>query len=486
MPKWTVGTKIAAGYAAALVMLLVLGVFAYRNTTGLIEGASLRAHTFDVLGRLGNLLSALQDAETGQRGYLLVGEADYLQPYNAGVASVNQSLQDLRMLTSDNPVQQKRLATLEPLIADKFAELKETVDLRNSKGFDAALQIVRTNRGKNEMDDIRKIISNMRDEENRLLRARNDLENAGAQSTLSVISYGVPIVSVILVLFGYAITRSISVQLKGSISQLGSMSSQILATTAQVASGAAETATAVSETTATVEEVKQTAQLASQKARNVSENAQKASQTSLAGKKSVDDAVKAMQDIQERMESIAERVVALSEQGLAIGEIIISVNDLAEQSSILAVNAAIEANKAGEHGKGFSVVAQEIRNLADQSKQATAQVRTILTEIQKSTSAAVLAAEQGAKTVETGARQSREAGESIRILADSIAESAQSSIQIAASSQQQMVGMDQVALAMESIKQASQQNAAGTKQAEAAAHNLHEIGRHLGEMIGAK
>ena len=88
--------------------------------------------------------------------------------------------------------------------------------------------------------------------------------------------------------------------------------------------------------------------------------------------------------------------------------------------------------------------------------------------------------------MEEGVRQSRAAGESISLLSESINEAAQASIQIAASSQQQMVGMDQVALAMENIRQASQQNVAGTKQAEAAARNLHELGRHLGEMIGAK
>src|SRR5690606_7732014 len=126
-----------------------------------------------------------------------------------------------------------------------------------------------------------------------------------------------------------------------------------------------------------------------------------------------------------------------SEQGQAIGEIIAAVNDLAEQSNLLAVNAAIEAAKAGEHGRGFAVVAQEVRSLAEQSKQATAQVRTILQDIQKATTAAVLATEQGSKAVEDGVRQTTEAGEAIAALAEMIDEAAQAATQIAASSQQQ-------------------------------------------------
>jgi methyl-accepting chemotaxis protein len=263
------------------------------------------------------------------------------------------------------------------------------------------------------------------------------------------------------------------------VNVLASSSAEILASTSQVASGAAETASAVNETTATVEEVKQTSQLASQKVRLVADGAQQSLQVSEKGKKSVDDAVLGMNRIREQMETIAESIVTLSEQGQAIGDIIATVNDLAEQSNLLAVNAAIEAAKAGEHGKGFAVVAHEVRSLAVQSKEATAQVRMILNDIQKATNAAVMATEQGSKAVEAGERQSVEAGESIRLLADSIAESANASTQIAASSHQQMVGMEQVALAMENIKEASTLSVTSTRQAEQSAQNLHELGQKL-------
>jgi methyl-accepting chemotaxis protein len=276
--------------------------------------------------------------------------------------------------------------------------------------------------------------------------------------------------------------RRMTRDLHEGVNVLSSASAEILATTTQVASGSAETATAVSQTTATVEEVKQTAQVASQKAKYVSESAQKASQVSQAGRRSVEESIQGMSRIQEQMGSIAESIVRLSEQSQAIGEIIATVNDLAEQSNLLAVNAAIEAARAGEQGKGFAVVAQEVKSLAEQSKQATAQVRTILGDIQKATSAAVLATEQGGKAVEAGVKQSAQASESIRVLAEAITEAAQAATQIAASSQQQMVGMDQVALAMDNIKQASSQNVAGTRQAEAAAQNLHELGQRLKQL----
>jgi methyl-accepting chemotaxis protein len=179
------------------------------------------------------------------------------------------------------------------------------------------------------------------------------------------------------------------------------------------------------------------------------------------------------------MEAIAESIVRLSEQGQTIGQIIATVEDLAAQSNLLAVNAAIEAAKAGEHGKGFGVVAQEVKSLAEQSRQATDRVRTILGDIQKATTAAVMATEQGGKAVEAGGAQTELAGESIATLAGSVTEAAQAATQIAASSQQQLVGLAQVAGAMENIKQASTQNVASAKQLEVAARNLNDLGQRL-------
>lgn len=301
--------------------------------------------------------------------------------------------------------------------------------------------------------------------------------------TLAVVSLFAVLVGLAI---GFRLSRVITKQLRESIAQLSSSSAEILATTSQVASGAAETAAAVSETTATVEEVKQTAQHASQKARYVSDSAQKASNVSQAGRKSVEEAIHGMHRIQEQMESIAESIVQLSEQSHAIGEIIATVNDLAEQSNLLAVNAAIEAARAGEQGKSFGVVAQEIRSLAEQSKQATGKVRAILGDIQKATNIAVLATEQGNKAVEAGVKQSTDTDEAIRQLSTSINEAAQAATQIAASSHQQMVGMDQVVLAMNNIREASEQNVAGTKQAELAAQGLYEMGSKLSALVGGK
>jgi methyl-accepting chemotaxis protein len=272
-------------------------------------------------------------------------------------------------------------------------------------------------------------------------------------------------------------------EMQDIVNILAASTSDILDAASQVASGSSETATAVSQTTSTVEEVKQTSLMASDKARHVSETAQKTAEISLYGKKSVEESVEAMRNIQGQMTSVADSIIRLSEQSQAIGEIIATVNDLAEQSNLLAVNAAIEAAKAGDHGKGFAVVAQEVKSLAGQSKQATTQVRAILGEIQKATNAAVMATDQGSKAVESGVRLSGEVGQSINALADSIEEAARAATQIAVSAQQQLVGMDQAVVAIKGISQAARQNVDSAGQAKAAAQNLHALGLKLKQLM---
>ncbi len=190
-----------------------------------------------------------------------------------------------------------------------------------------------------------------------------------------------------------------------------------------------------------------------------------------------------MHFIKEQMESIGETVVRLNQHRQAIEGLIGMVQDLAEQSNLLAVNASIEAARAGDQGKGFAVVAHEIKTLADQSRGATTQVRSMLEDNRKWVGEVVMATEQGNKAVEAGVSQSQLTGGSIRALTGSVSDSSHSATVIGTLVQQQFVGVDQVASATTSIEEAMQQNLASTAHLEGAVRKLEELGGGLQEIV---
>jgi methyl-accepting chemotaxis protein len=272
-------------------------------------------------------------------------------------------------------------------------------------------------------------------------------------------------------------------QIREAAATIITASAEILAVTTQQASTAEEQAAAVAQISTTIDEVKTIVEQSFRKAQAVAEQAQRTRDISKGGQQAATKTAGSMEQIKAQVEGIAENILALSERTQQIGKITATVSDIAAQSNLLALNASVEAARVGEQGKGFAVVATEMRNLAEQSKQATAQVNGILGEIQKATNVAVMATEEGTKRVDAGAQLTRQTGETIQQLAHSITENANAAQQIVASSHQQTTGIEQIALAMENIHQATLQNKASTHQTQKTAQDLSSIAQQMEKLV---
>jgi methyl-accepting chemotaxis protein len=279
--------------------------------------------------------------------------------------------------------------------------------------------------------------------------------------------------------------QGISGQVLQATSAIAAAAAEILAATTQQAASATEQSAAITQTTTTVEEVKAIAAQTADRAGQVAQDSQAALTVARQGTGAVEETVNGLRQIRAQVESIATTILALAEQTQAISSIIATVSELADQSNLLALNAAIEAARAGEQGKSFAVVAQHVRALAERSKGATAQVKEILSEIQKATQTAVLVTEEGTKGVESGGKLAASAGAVIHRIAAEVESGAQASVQIAAAARQQTTGMEQIGQAMVNIQQATTQALASTRQAERAAQDLHTLSQSLQKVITA-
>jgi len=273
--------------------------------------------------------------------------------------------------------------------------------------------------------------------------------------------------------------KNLTGQILSVTGNVNSAAQEIMASTQEQASGTKEQAATVQEVTSTMQELTQSGSEIADRAKQVAAAAEATSVASRSGVQAVQDTNRTMEAIREQVEEVAEKIVALSQKTQAIGEIVSTVNDIAEQSNLLALNATIEAAAAGDQGNRFSVVANEMKHLADRAKECTVQVRTILGDIQKGINSSVMLTEEGVKRVEVGKQQADVTEQTINEMNNTTLESVKAFQQIIGASNQQQIGFEQVTQGMRDIRQAAEQTAAGTSQLEKAVSNLNALSHQL-------
>jgi methyl-accepting chemotaxis protein len=274
-------------------------------------------------------------------------------------------------------------------------------------------------------------------------------------------------------------------QTQESSRQLQQSSNDILSATEQAASGAAEQAASISQTTATMEELASTYRQIAENADQVVSMAEASLGSAEAGQQAVTNTLHAMEDIKTRTQSSASKILALGERSQQIGQVLSIINAIADQTKILALNAAIEAARAGEAGKGFSVVAIEIRKLAESVVESTSEISTIMTEIQTAANELVMSTEQELKQVQGGVDLAHVTGENLDQILEMVEQTTVAAKEISAATQQQKSATDQVVKAMREVASVAQQTAAGSRQVAGAAESLSTMARESSQVGSA-
>jgi len=526
---------VMGGFGVILLLTGIASLISKSTTDSLIDSVSLLNHSYSVKFYLKEIEKNLVDPETGQRGFLITNNSDYLQPYNNAIDKVENNIKELKNKLFNNEQQVKKLDVVETYVRDKFQELADTIKLKQSGKQQELLILINSDKGKKIMDQIREQLDAMLQIEEQILEERQK-QASQVQAFANFISIAnflcILIVAIIISLiiirilsaslnrslqsaFGIAervsagdLTTEIEVtsndeigklmdSLKNMVGNLNTLirqvqnsgilvsksATQIAASGKQLEGTISEQVASTNQVTATAKEIAAT----SKGLVNTMEQVVAMSQiTTTAASSSQKDLLRmevTMRQLSEATNAIAGRLGIISEKANNINNIVIGITKVADQTNLLSLNAAIEAEKAGEYGLGFAVVAREIRRLADQTAVATLDIEQMVKHMQSSVSTGVMemdkfAAEVG-RSVEDVVSISLRIGQIIQQVQD-VTPHFES---VSQGMETQSLGAQQISDAMVQLSSTSVQTADALREINYAIAQLNQVAQGLRQEI---
>ena len=480
---WTFGRRIAVGFAISFALLATIGTVAYRSIDTITTTSYWVTHSQVVRDHIEHIIGYMKDIEGGQRGFTITGDENFLEFYRPAITSVGKEVKELRELVSDNPNQTKRAAELESFIAGKLVIQKQIIEARRRSGFEAAAKIVQAGEGKKTMDSILQLAGEMMNEENDLLKLRAAEVDAASNGAKAAIIWGTLFCLLFVTGTGIYLTRSLSRQIGSAVSQVQSSSAELQATANQQATGAKEQATSMNEIATTISELLATSRQIAESAQRVAQIADQTTRSARSGDGTVIKANTSIASIRQQMDLIVSHMLDLGKKSQQIGAVLDIVSELAEQTNILAINATIEATGAGETGKRFAVVADEIRKLADRVTGSTKEIRTLIDDVRSAVNTSVMTTETGSKSVDTGGRQFDEVASAFKQIADLVVTTTEAAREIELSTKQQSSAVEQVNVAITNAAQATKENEASSTQVLQTSAQLASLSRDLLRLV---
>jgi methyl-accepting chemotaxis protein len=493
-------TQLFLGNGTVLALMVIIATVMYSSVTSLIATFKWVNHTHEVIERGNTLTKLLVDMETGERGFLLVGKEEYLEPYHMGKKSFEEVMRDVKNLVNDNPAQVRRLEKIHSLANDwhlKAAEAEITLRREIAKNTDASLSMenviamLEKDTVKKLMDQLRSDIEEFVNIEKNLMGGRSKESDETASTAINTSVFGTLAALIIGIAVVFVLTKNLMGQLGGEPAEVAEMakkiasgdltmtfdsngqkvglygamqdmvkklqeivqniregaeniasaSEQMTVSSQQVSEGATEQAASAEEVSSSMEEMSS----------NIQQNTDNAAQTEKI-------ALQAAQDIQQGAQAVNQTVDSMK----TIADKITIIGEIARQTNLLALNAAVEAARAGEHGKGFAVVAAEVRKLAERSQLAA-------TEIDALSKSSVAIAEKSGKLLEQ--------------IVPNIEKTAKLVQEISAASIEQNSGADQVNNALQQLNKVIQQNAATSEEMATSSEELSSQAEQLKDTI---
>lgn len=485
MRSWTFGSKLAAGFGLMVVLIVLVSVLAVASLQAVSQqaGRLISQHTENMLDAQ-RLQTAMAQRVGYARGFFLTGDQRYIAQEDEAERRFNEASQRMREngLTATERQQLDRIVSSERAwavaVADVVRERRNGGDLAEVVRLFEAQAAPQAEALNEELREFRRALA----DQLTAAAAETERQVSGAIGLMLAIALAGVVVAVLLAV---VLTRTLTRQIGGAVQDLTSSSAELQAAANQQATGSGEQASALVEVSSTMKELLSTSRQITDSARQVAQIAESTAGVARDGDEQVRAAMEAVGGIKRQVDVIVAHMLELGQNSQQIGGILGIIKELAEQTNILAINAAIEAAGAGESGRRFGVVAEEIRKLADRVGGSAGEIRALIEDIRAASNTTVMATEEGAKAVEAGSRQFGELAASFRRIVDSVGTTAEAAREIELSIKQQTTAVEQVNVAINDVAQAAKEMEVSSRQTLDTSSQLAKVSRDLGVLVQA-
>lgn len=482
----TFGTKLAAGFGLTLALTLLMtatSVLTLRYVLTTKDNVITSAR-MNLVGAEA-LRAAMESRIADYRGYLLNGNMEYRTAaghdrtaFLGQVAELRTTIADptsSNLLESVAAAEEKHASVLEPLM-ERREGITSLTDVTQLAGGDEV---------KTARIAVQRAIAALIVRQEAVVDARSDASSARATAA----SWFIVAIGILLIigsaLVAWKLSRDLRREVGAAVGHIQSSSAELEAAAATQATGGRDQASAMSEITTTISELLITSRQIADSAQRVSKIAEETADAARSGDATIDQTRASITAIRTQVDQIVQHMLALGEKSQQIGGVVDLVSELAEQTNILAINATIEASGAGEWGRRFAVVAEEIRKLADRTAGSAKEIRALIEDVRGAVNTTVMATEIGAKAVDAGSRQFDDATSSFRRIAGLVATTSDATREIELSTKQQTTAVEQVKVAASDTARVTRETEASAVQTKQTAAHLSTLSGELLDLVGS-
>jgi methyl-accepting chemotaxis protein len=474
--------RILWGYSVPIALSIGAAVLVYFNVQTVREKSQQVEFSQINVENSKELKYSMARMQGTMRGYLLVKNDTTLASYEKAEKAFDQLTKFLPPRVKDKQQQQRIERIIE--IGNRFKGTARNVFSLVERGErNQAIEFWKASTPAELVREYDQLTQYFEETEQALLVKQQQAANQSLEFLNTVVFSSAALSAILAIIIALWLTSRLSQVLNESVSAIATSSTEIAATVEQQERTAAQQSAAVNQTTITMDELGASSQQSAQQAQAAAEAARQALKITEGGTLAVEQNLESMTILKEKVGAIATQIMRLNEQTNQIGNISSVVTDLANQTNMLAINASIEAVRAGENGKGFSVLATEIRKLADISKKSAEKINNLVADIKNALDSTVTVTNEGTKTVEEGNKISLKTAAAFSEVTKAFNNVVLNNQQISLTTQQQAVAIQQVVDAMNSLNLLAKETASGITQTKVGAQQLKDAAQSLNSIV---